>query len=166
MTQPGLGFSRPFKDFGKGFYTTTDFAQARTFAIMKGRRNRADTKYVHEFLFNADNESLGGLRVKRFAIPDIEWLDFIIENRLREPDADNPDATVFDVVIGPVADQAAGPIIENLIQGVYGSLLTDGHRAKSFAIGLLDADRLENQVVFRTEKALRILGTVLSTYAI
>ncbi|MDR1358343.1 MAG: DUF3990 domain-containing protein, partial [Coriobacteriales bacterium] len=35
---PSLDFSQPFRDFGRGFYMTTDFSQAQDFAMIKSRR--------------------------------------------------------------------------------------------------------------------------------
>ena len=132
---------------------------------MKARRNKTDSRYVHEFAFNSKGKPLNNLRIKRFATPDIELINYVIINRLRNVHSFDSDVA-FDIIIGPVANQIAGPIIQNLLQNVYGNLTTDGDRAKSFAISLLDAERLENQVVFCTERALEVLGTVVSSYTV
>jgi hypothetical protein len=42
---PSLDFSQPFRDFGRGFYTTTDFNQAQDFAILKSKRNTSQKAY-------------------------------------------------------------------------------------------------------------------------
>ena len=65
------------KDFGRGFYTTTDRIQAEKFARLKSKRMRTAKGYIIAFKL----QDTGGLRIKKFPLSDREWFDFILRNR-------------------------------------------------------------------------------------
>ena len=49
ISKPDLTYSKPFKDFGQGFYLSADEQQARNLAITNGRADenrRTDNKQV------------------------------------------------------------------------------------------------------------------------
>ncbi|MDR1016190.1 MAG: DUF3990 domain-containing protein [Coriobacteriales bacterium] len=147
-----LSFSAPDKDFGQGFYTTSDESQARKFAIIKAHRNNLDEGWVSIFSCNTDD----GLRVKRFGRPDSEWLDFVLANRgFIEPgsrEAQNASESAFDVVIGPVANDSVGTTLNLYVSGAYGKPGSD--EAKRIAVELLLTQKSNNQVFFANPTAV------------
>lgn len=88
----------PYTDFGKGFYLTFEFKNAKEWA-----RNRNPLKYyVTKYEVSDDfvDEALrAGLNVKFFAEADPEWAKFIYDNR-----HDINYNHGYDIVVGPVAD--------------------------------------------------------------
>jgi hypothetical protein len=148
-----LAFSEERKDFGKGFYTTTNYGQAQNFAGIKARRSDAKTssRYVMELQISQEKLKALNLNILRFSEPDAEWVNFILCNRYPEewtpPFSDN-----YDMAIGPVADMAAGRVFNALLAGAYGDPSTA--RAIDMLILNLNPQVLENQVVFLTERSL------------
>ena len=72
-------------------------------------RENTDSYYVYQFVF----EEADDLRIKRFESLNIEWLEFIKENRIKgELQHD------YDVVIGPVADDNTMETVQLYISGI------------------------------------------------
>ncbi|MDR0846322.1 MAG: DUF3990 domain-containing protein [Lactobacillales bacterium] len=137
------------KDFGKGFYTTSSKEQAEKFVGTKAHREHLDEGYVSVFTL----PDYSDLKIKRYGEPTMEWLDFVLENRkLQKPGGRDEK---FDIVIGPVADDAVGLVLNQLIIGTYGD--TSSIEAKETAIRLLKSSKLDNQVFFGTEKSIKNL---------
>ena len=149
-----LSKSAPNKDFGRGFYTTNNKSQAEKFARLKARRSQFPIGYVEEYRLT-DTENL---RIKLFPLADEEWFDYILENRgygnLTALDSEK----TFDIVIGPVANDAVGTVLNQFVAGVFGDPETI--EAKETAIRLLLAQKLHNQVYFGTEQAVSRLEFV------
>ena len=143
-----LSQSAPYKDFGKGFYTTNDKEQARKFARLKARRANSKNGYVIVFQF----QNTEGLKIKQFSSPDEEWFDFVLRSRGHSELASDQLSGIFDVVIGPVANDAVGLVLNQFIAGTYGD--PKDPEAKTTAIRLLLSQRLHNQIFFGTEAAL------------
>ena len=135
------------KDFGPGFYTTTLRNQAEKFARIKARRMGAQTGFVSVFNFAPDP----ALRMKKFARADIEWLSFILKNRKLGPGGHEP-PVLYDMVIGPVANDAVGLVLNQLLVGTYGDPLS--MEAQNTAIRLLASEKRYNQVFFGTEESI------------
>lgn len=128
-------------DFGPGFYTTTDLAQAKRWAQIKKRRIMAPDGRVSVYAFDMASSDLN---VKKFESPDEEWLDFVMANRMR----DRPVVTQHDVIAGPVAN-------DTLYQTL--SLFERGILNRQETIVRLRSHVLADQVVFCTEAALSCL---------
>jgi len=143
--------SAPRKDFGCGFYTTNDIEQAKKFARLKAKRAQAAAGFVSVFRFKSSE----GLLIRRFASSDATWFDFVLQNRGYSDLATSAREKCFDIVIGPVADDAVGLVLNQFVAGTYG----DPHAAesKATALRLLLAQRLHNQVFFGTEMAASCL---------
>lgn len=98
---------RPYKDFGQGFYLTDIKAQAqrmaeRTARIFKG------TPCLTAYTFKPEEARAAGLNIKVFDSPNREWARFVMQNR----DINNtPPCHSYDIVIGPVADDAIARIL-------------------------------------------------------
>jgi sulfur relay (sulfurtransferase) complex TusBCD TusD component (DsrE family) len=143
--------SAPKKDFGRGFYTTNDISQALKFAKLKAIRESRSKGYLLTYKFI---ESIP-LNIKGFETSDSAWLDFVLRNRGFEQFAVQGENVYYDIVIGPVANDAVGIVLNNFIDGVYGDQNTT--EAKDTAIRLLLSQKLHNQVFFGSEAAINCL---------
>lgn len=99
VKQIDLSLSLMFKDFGPGFYVSSDLKQAQAFARYKADRPKSMTHnpVVSAFEFDESSLSDGSLRVKKFEGYSEEWIDFINVYR-------GSKETEFDLVIGPIAN--------------------------------------------------------------
>jgi predicted nucleic-acid-binding Zn-ribbon protein len=148
--------SSPKKDFGCGFYTTTDKYQAEKFACLKAKRINTNKGYVE--VFNLKNHE--GLNIKQFDSSNEEWFDFVLFNRgygeLTQKTTSTGSNNIFDIVIGPVANDAVGLVLNQFVTGVFGDPVSA--EAKATAMRLLLSQKLHNQVFFGTEKAVSRLS--------
>ncbi|MDR0847648.1 MAG: DUF3990 domain-containing protein [Propionibacteriaceae bacterium] len=138
-------------DFGQGFYTTSDFGQARRWALAVARRHKTSTPLIHQYNFD---ESANDLRVRHFQTATVEWLDFVAAHRLgtfRGPS--------YDLVIGPVANDRTIPVIQQYMQAEDKALFAPA------AIALIKPETLADQYVFTTAHALSHLNLVEVTHA-
>lgn len=85
----------PFSDFGRGFYLTTNFDQAKEWGKKKALEKNVNTYKVNQYHFR----DINGLKIKFFELPDREWFETVHYGRKGYKLA-------FDIVIGPVADGA------------------------------------------------------------
>jgi len=137
------------KDFGNGFYTTNSKKQAEKFAQIKAKRYSANIGYVSVFEFS-DNADF---KIKQFETADLDWLNFVLFNRgFTKENILNDN---YDIVIGPVANDTVGLVLNQLIIGTYGNPLSLG--AKEMAIKLLEPEKLYNQILFKTERSIENL---------
>ena len=152
-----LSRSVPNKDFGQGFYTTNDSFQAEKFARLKAGRAHKEKGYVSVFKLR----DVAGLNIKKFGSSDEEWFDFVLRNRGYSSLTTSDVNEKYDIVIGPVANDAVGVVLNLFVYGTYGD--PDTIDAKETAIRLLLAQKLHNQVFFGTELAVSRL-TFSETY--
>jgi hypothetical protein len=145
-----LSLSAAGKDFGRGFYTTTLRDQAAKFAAVKAKRFNLKTGYVSVFRYIHDPRAA----IKKFDKTDAEWLSFVLKNR-GVPRKQAVSEILFDIVIGPVANDAVGLVLNQLLIGTYGD--PQSPEALHTAIRLLRTSRLYNQVFFGTQKAVSCL---------
>jgi len=75
---------RPFKDFGRGFYTTTLKEQAWAMAKRTVRIFREGDPCITEFFLDDVVLINPKLNIKRFIKPDLEWVRFVVNNRNKE----------------------------------------------------------------------------------
>lgn len=80
----------------------------------------------------------------RFDKADGDWLDFVVKNRKEIPVEEE-----YDLVIGPVANDATLPVIDDYIDGVY---------TKEEAVKRLLPQNLTDQYAFLTTDALKYLA--------
>jgi hypothetical protein len=137
------------KDFGGGFYTTNFKRQAEKFAKIKAKRHLENTGYVSVFELDGSVD----FKIMRFEIANLDWLNFVLFNRgfIKE----NVLISDYDIVIGPVANDTVGLVLNQLIVGTYGN--PESLSAKETAIGLLEPEKLYNQILFKTEKGIKNL---------
>ena len=131
-------------DFGTGFYTTESEEQAARWA----KRVRLVRKAPDAVVTVYDISALVsyGFEVKEFVGVSEEWFDSVISCR-----AGNDVFSGFDVVIGPVANDNVYQTIRFFETGVY---------SKEEAMRRLLAERLFNQIAFKTARSLRCLRYV------
>ncbi len=135
-----LQAKRPL-DFGGGFYVTTSEVQAKAWAKKVALRNNSKQRYINAYDFDykkAKNEAV----VLEFSQADEKWLDFICANRSGKPPGD------YDIVIGPVADDKVYRVVVEY---------ENGDVNKETALKRLKTERLCDQILFHTEKALSFL---------
>ena len=144
-----LGKCRPYRDFGKGFYTSTVLEQAWKMAKRTVRINKEGSPCVTAFSFDDSLLSDVALSVRQFAVPNNEWARFVINNRNRKyREVQNPDCNTdnkYDIVIGPVANDDIAALIDVFIAG----LISDDALARE-----LTFRNLSTQVSFHTEKSI------------
>lgn len=102
VSQPDLSKGRPFKDFGQGFYLSSDLQQAEDMAMQKSNQSNGENPpVVSIFEFDESAMTDGSLKIKRFDTYSEEWADFVLRNRDRKNPQPYHD---YDIVYGPIAD--------------------------------------------------------------
>ena len=138
VEDPQIITSEIGRDFGPAFYLTPIKEQAEKMAKRKAKLTFSDTAYVSVFEWDENKEDLN---YKSFKEADLEWLDFIIACR------SNPKYRhEFDVVEGKIADDTVGQTILYVVEGVM---------RKEDALGRLKYQKINSQIAFCSEKALR-----------
>ncbi len=142
VAKPELIKQNRFLDFGFGFYTTTNRAQAIGFAEKVTRRKKDGVKTVNVYEID-EKTAFSSCSLLRFDAPDEAWLNFVSENR-----SGNYTGAAYDFVFGPVAND-----------DVYTTftLYTAGVLTKEQTLEALKVKKLYNQLVFTSEKALSFL---------
>lgn len=140
VKEPKILQSNRLLDFGVGFYTTSNKEQAIRWAEKVSSRNNMGGKFLS--IYNFDIEKVKKeLNVIEFTQADEEWLDFITSNRRGKEIPEE-----YDIVIGPVAD-------DNVYLTV--KLFETGVLDKEEALKRLKVEKLFNQILFHTDKALK-----------
>ncbi len=135
-------------DFGNGFYTTTSFAQAKRWALIKRDRFHYEKAIVSAFEVGDEIFKTAELKSKVFHKADEEWLDFVMSNRQNIHFVYD-----YDVVMGAVAND-----------NVYASLnlYEDGFLSKKELLDELMTWKYVDQICFHTEKSLNYLKFIKS----
>ena len=129
-------------DFGKGFYTTSDYGQAERWARRTAARLGQASAFVS--VYDVDDGLLRELDVLRFERPDARWLRFVSACRKGDPVPAG-----WDVVCGPVANDQTMPVIDLYLGGMYD---------EDEAIKRLLPQKLKDQFAFKTERAIALLA--------
>lgn len=128
-------------DFGRGFYTTSDFEQAKKWALRTAKIRETGDPIVS--CYEVREDEIKNLKVLHFEKPDRTWLDFVAENRKNgEVKYD------WDLISGPVANDQTFPTI---------ILYLDGYIDAENAVRQLLPQKLKDQFTFKTERALSLL---------
>lgn len=154
-------------DFGKGFYLTSSYQQARNYILSSIKKNIRRRKLPADFSINDGRITVfrfhpdPELLIHCFKTADVDWLHFVAGNR---------DDSLFqemvhqlaryDIVGGKVADDSTAATLNAYITGDYG--IPGSKRADSFTISGLLPERLTDQFCFRTQKAIQSLEFVRS----
>lgn len=153
------------KDFGKGFYLTSDPVQARNFikaSLIKAQSKGAvsitqNYGFVSSFRYH---ESPEPLQIYEFQHADKNWLWFISINRRKSLAKKlikfiNPSIFESEIIIGKIANDTTNPVITAYLNGLYGDI--NSNRSVSIAIEQLMPDHLKDQYCFLSNKAIRCL---------
>lgn len=143
FSQIRLDMSRVGKDFGFGFYLTTDKQVATRQAERKLLQYGTGAKIVQSYFL--DEKKLEGLKVLRFDSYTEEWADFILLNRQNKEHSSLHD---YDVVIGPIANDTVGLQIRRYTEGII---------TKAQFLQEIMYHQETMQYFFGTERALTIL---------
>jgi hypothetical protein len=154
--------SRPYKDFGQGFYTSADISHAKSMAErnaemrqMKLRRFDSGHKFIGKWLYQYqfDIDKVTGLTVKEFTEADREWGRFITFNRNSRGIPHQ-----YDIVIGPTANDYTNPTIQFYMSGGLGEVGSDA--AIDELVRLLLPYKLPWQYFFATKQAVECLSLI------
>lgn len=133
--------SKRLLDFGMGFYLTSDFEQARKWAVRTTSRRESGIPTIS--MFSIGESDIKKLERLEFKVASKEWLRYISMNRTDQSVKDS-----YDIVMGPVANDQAIRTINNYLKGYFN---------EDIAIQLLLPQNLKDQFVFKTERALSVL---------
>lgn len=137
VDKPQIMKSDRFLDFGTGFYTTTNYNQARSFALKVVNRKGSGKPIVNYYEFD-DNSKLK-MKSLIFDKPNEQWLDFVSNCRNGIDNSSN------DLIVGPVADDS---VYQTFI------LYSNDILTKEQTIDALKVKNLFNQYVFKNDFSL------------
>jgi len=144
-----LGKCRPFKDFGRGFYTTVLREQAWAMAKRTVRIFKEGAPCITEFSLDESVLKDASFNIKRFIKPDIEWARFVVNNRSHHfENFESPQCNFdnkYDIVTGPVANDDITALMDVYLSGI----LSDEALVKE-----LTFRELSDQFSFHTDKAI------------
>lgn len=129
-------------DYGKGFYTTTNYEQAVNWVLRhKNDKERPTVGYVN--VYEVDLDYIRKSNTLWFDAPTEEWVDFVYKNRNDRGFVHN-----YDFVYGPVANDR-----------VYAAfaLYESGLLNKQELIRELKTYTLVDQLLFHSPNSLEIL---------
>ncbi|GHT28156.1 hypothetical protein AGMMS49574_01890 [Bacteroidia bacterium] len=142
VKHPVISKGRTSTDFGKGFYTTINFEQAKKWALSKKNRDKGSSAFVTIYEVKDDLIS----QSKLFAAPDVEWLRFVVNCRKEV-------RHTHDIIMGPVANDKIYTTIE---------LFESGILSEEETIARLKVSEHFNQVSFHSDIAIKELKYVKS----
>lgn len=108
-----LSKSKVGKDFGCGFYLSADRGQALELARKKTEQVGFGTPIVNPFEY--DEKASEVLNVLTFEAYTKEWAEFVLMNRKNRT---RVQAHEYDIVIGPITNDAVGLQIRRLTSGL------------------------------------------------
>ena len=146
VKSPNIQRGRKATDFGKGFYTTTNFEQAKKWAILKQNREQSKKAVVSIYEI-PDNILNREFSVLWFEGATKEWLEFVVNNRKGKG------KNRYDLIMGPVANDQLYVTIRLYEQGVI---------TADAAIEMLKTHKLFDQLSFNSEMVVSLLKFVES----
>lgn len=143
VVKPYLHKSKPYKDFGQGFYLSDDKQQAWDLAYNKVEQLKSGKATVSTYMFDDSVMFSNELNIKIYKDYSEEWAEFILRNRdqtLPQPSHN------YDIVYGPIADDGVTFQLRRYRGGVISmeKLIEELKYAKGITF----------QYFFGTEKAL------------
>jgi hypothetical protein len=137
--------ARPYKDFGRAFYLTKYYEQAKFWAERLSREHKSES-VITEFEFDDYAYEDESLKVLKFSEYDESWLDFVVFNRSKR----NP-THEYDIVEGPVADDDITQQIETYLEGKI---------TKEEFLDELKFHKPTHQIAFCTLESLQMLEKI------
>lgn len=146
VKHPYIQRGRKATDFGKGFYTTTNFEQAKKWAMLKKSREQSEKAIVS--IYEVPDDILDReYSVLQFEGATEEWLEFVVNNRRGR------EAHSYELIMGPVANDQLYATIRLYEQKVV---------TAEAAINMLKAHRLFDQLSFHTDTVIKLLKFIES----
>lgn len=142
---PNIMRGRLNTDFGKGFYTTTNFEQAARWARIKRDRAGKGNAVVSVYEFDERLLDSPDFNTLHYNGATAEWLDFVVNNRRKS----SPHS--YDMVMGPVANDS---LYATIVMYEKGDLSVEA------AIVQLRTHTLFDQLSFHSAKAAKMLRFV------
>ena len=133
------------RDFGQGFYVTKIYKQAEFWAKRKGKKQK-NNGVVTEFTFFESAFTSNYLKTLRFKDYSVEWLDFVVSNRLNDTENNLHD---YDIVEGPVANDDIATRITFYLEG--------GITKAEFLEELKFIHSVSHQIALCTQKSLQMI---------
>jgi len=137
--------SKPYKDFGRAFYLTKYFEQAKIWANRLGEEHKKEG-VITEYEFDEYAYEDESLKVLKFDEYNEQWFDFIVFNRSKR----NP-IHEYDIVEGPVADDDVTRQIDTYLAGKI---------TKEEFLKELKFHKPTHQIAFCTLESLQMLEKV------
>lgn len=139
VTNPEIRKPNRTLDYGEGFYTTTDYNQAKDWV----QRHNKDVVQGYVNVYEVNIEEVKKKNTLWFDSPSEEWIEFVDNNR------NNPDFThSYDFVYGPVANDRVYACFALYESGVFN---------KEDLLRELKVYDLVDQLLFHTDAALKCL---------
>jgi hypothetical protein len=109
-----LNLCRPTTDFGRGFYLTTSWEQARNWANVKADRRRSKGLILK---FELDRDWLASLQSLCFVLADTPFYNLVADCRNGISPHQRPGPQqLYDVVYGPVTLKGQTMVVQNADQ--------------------------------------------------
>ena len=143
VEHPALISQNHFLDFGFGFYTTLNRAQACDFARKVAMRRRSGVATVNAYSVD-EGQLEASCSLLRFEAPDSEWLEFVCANRTNSYTGQK-----YDLIYGPVANDDVYTTVAAYLNGTF---------TKEITLAALKVRKLFNQLVFASELSLSFLN--------
>ena len=103
--------AKPYKDFGRAFYLTKFYEQAKKWADRLSKEHETES-IVTEFEFDEYAYEDDSLKVQVFENYNEQWLDFVVLNRSNRKQIHD-----YDIVEGPIADDKVQNRIIDYLNG-------------------------------------------------
>ena len=160
VEKPDLAMCRAGKDFGIGFYVTTDIEQAKRFVKLsagKAQKNGAVSQKLEKgYVSVYEISDIDKLKVFEFAGADSEWLHCVAAHRRGSLIINETEKwKTYEIIAGKIANDNTNRVITAYINGLYGTVGSES--ADRMAISLLMPEKLTDQICFRTAKAMKAL---------
>lgn len=150
IRNPEIIVSEIGRDFGAAFYTTDIQEQAERWALRRAKILSRNKKRIYCAIVNVYEWSHTNTSVeKTFDGASMEWLDMVVRCRSNMNYRHN-----YDIVCGKIANDNVGETVSYVMQGIM---------RKEDAVERLKFEKINNQIAFCTEKALKEL-TFLRSY--
>ena len=124
ITEIDLEKSKDYKDFGRGFYMTRDYARSVAMAKRTTTIMGEGSPEVVPYLFYPEKCS-ADVRILKFAKRTADWALFVLRNRYRQEDIHTQHN--YDIVIGPVADSRVDAVLNSYMKKYQDDYANPGH---------------------------------------
>lgn len=163
VSVPDLSKGSKYRDFGKGFYLTSSYDQARRFVRLSLQKAKArglvspetDSGFVSTFDIRHDH--IQALHVLTYETANEDWLHCVVGHRKENTFPEVAERlSPYDVIIGKIANDDTNATITTYMSGGYG--IIGSREADNLCIEFLMPERLEDQFCFRSAESLNCLS--------